>query len=65
MTPTPSKTNHELVNSLWKQTIRNAKEISKKKLEFPCVPVNAMSTFFGKMAKFRPFIDWSLTKIIS
>ena len=30
MTPTPIKTNRELVNSLWKQNIRNAKEISKK-----------------------------------
>ena len=30
MTPTPIKTNCELVNSLWKQNIRNAKEISKK-----------------------------------
>ena len=35
MAPTPIKTNRELVKFFWKQNVRNAKEISKKKTGIP------------------------------
>ena len=58
MAPTPIKTNRELVKSFWKQNVRNAKEISKKKkLGFLYVLVSVMFPYFEKMVNCPKFID--------
>ena len=53
MTPTPINTNRELVNSLWKQNIRNAKEISKK----TGIHLRSCERYVHFLRKNLPFIE--------